>query len=374
MGKGRGNSEFREISGVIVKYNPCSEFARGSPCPYFTGGKYCGKPPLECEMPEYDKWFKDVLAGKQKAYYYTRSIRLLEEPGYPMFVFHSHYHGIVGEARITESMVKDQMHFYRFQDFVVYPKEVHLELLQSDPRLPKMANVGRWFCVYISSETIEEIRHISNLGDQERKRLQKLSAKSVSGQKTPFKLMLSWKAYMRKETERLKKEHEISEQILEKTKKYFSQAVERGLTQGRSHGDLFYGSLYLAFRMQDDPRLVRDIARISGIQQKTILKVYRLLVWQLGLTVPPLKPKQLIKTYCQQIDLPEKTIDKAISLIAEAKKKNITIGTAPTVIAAVATFAACQKNNQHITKKQIAKTFDVTNLSIRKYAHRLESF
>jgi len=42
------------IAGVIVKYHPYTRYARGSVCPYFVGGRRCGRGPLECELPEYD--------------------------------------------------------------------------------------------------------------------------------------------------------------------------------------------------------------------------------------------------------------------------------------------------------------------------------
>lgn len=131
-----------ELCGAIVKYNPCTRYARGSSCLYFDKSKKCDKPPLECEMPEYDNWYKEVVNGKRRCFYPKR-VQLFENPGVIMFLFHIHHHAIMGEMQIVRSTLKDGKHFYWFDKFLFYPHPVQLELLETDSRLPRIASKGR---------------------------------------------------------------------------------------------------------------------------------------------------------------------------------------------------------------------------------------
>ena len=363
-----------EPCGVVVKYNPCTRYARGSRCSYFRSKK-CDKPPLTCQMPEYDKWYKDVLKGKRKCFYPKR-VRLLENPGVPMFLFHVHHHAIVGEAQIVRSTIEDGKHFYWFDEFLSYPHFVQLELLKTDARLPRMARKGRWLCVYIPQETIEEIRSLSKLPEGERKKLGKdlrriielLKKRPLYKSRPP-----TWKFKMRNEYEKIKRNYKLNEQILAETQKYFSESVRKKLSRGRSFYEMFYASLYLAFRMLKIPKLFNDIAEISGVSPKKLGKQYRLLARELNLIVPPLNPEQLIKSRSGRLDISKKTIRRAVSLVQEARKRGITPGKAPSSMAAVATFVACQKEGEEKNQKQIAETFGVSTVTIRNYSKKLEA-
>ena len=358
-------------SGVIVKYNPCTRYARASPCPYFHTSKKCDKPSLTCEMPEYDKWYKDVLNGKRKCFYPNR-IRLLENFGVPMFLFHVHHHAIMGEVRIVRSTVEDGKHFYWFDEFLSYPHPVELELLETDPRLPRKARRGRWLCLYIFLKTVEEIRHLARLSKEMRKELGK-DIESIMEQlrKRPTKVP-SWEYYMEKESKKLKKDYELSELVLAETQKYFAKAIQKKLSVGHSFDRIFYASLYAAFRMLKIPKPPSDIASISGVSPTKLQKLYHLLVWKLQLTVPLLDPKQLIKSRSDKLNVSKKAIERAVSLVEEAQKSEIARGKSASSIAAAALFVACRKENEKIKQMQIAELFNVCTVTIRKYCKKLE--
>ncbi len=366
-----------KLCGVVVKYNPCTRYARGSPCSYFEKSKRCNKLPLTCQMPEYDKWYKDVLDGKRKCFYPNR-VRLLENLGVPMFLFHAHHRAIVGEAKIVRSTVQDKRHFYWFDEFLSYPYTVQLELLGTDLRLPKMARKGQWLCVYIFKETIEEIRKLSKLPRKEREKLGKDLKRLIEElEKRPFykhKLVRpNWGFYVRNECEKLKRRYKLNEEILAETQKYFSRAIQKKLSYGRSFDEVFYVSLYLAFRMLRIPKLLNDIARVSDVNPTKLGKLYRLFVRRFDLTVPPLDPKQLIDFRSDTLAISKRTIRRAISLAQEARNRRSIMGRAPSAIAAVATFVACQKEGEKITQKQIAETFCVSAVTIRNICKKLES-
>ena len=360
--------------GAIVKYNPCTKYARGSPCLYFKRSKKCGKPPLACEMPQYDNWYKEVLKRDRKCFYPNR-VRLLENPGVLMFIFHVHHHAIMGEAQIVGSTIENGRHFYWFDEFVSYPHPVQLELLQTDSRLPRIARRGQWLCVYISKKTIEEIRRLSKLSGEKRKKLS-TDLRKVLEQLRKHPPYISrgptWEFYMRDECQKLKTKYKLNERILAEAQKYFSKSVQKKLSIGRSFHEMFYASLYLAFRMLEIPKLLNDITEICGVSSTRLRKLYRLFARELNLTVPPLNPEQLIKSRSGRLDISEKTIRRAISIAQEARKKRITLGKAPSTIAAVAVYVACLKEGEEKLQKEIAQTFGVSTGSIRNYYRNIE--
>lgn len=365
-----------EPCGAIVKYHPCTRHARGSPCLYYSEVKKCDRPPLACEMPEYDKWYKDVLKGKMKCFYPNR-IPLLENVGVSMFLFHVHHHAIVGEAKIIESTVENGRHLYCFDEFLSYTHPVQLELLETDPRLRRIGRRGRWLSVYISEETIEEIRNFSKLSERKRKELGKDLKQIIEELKKrpPYKRARpTWEFYMANESEKLKKHKKLNEQVLAEAQKYFSQSVHKKLSIGRSLDEMFYASLYLAFRMLRIPKLLKDITEISGIDPVKLGKMYRLFVKEFNLMIPPLDPEQLIRSRAGRLDISRKTIKRAVSVIQEARKRSIIRGKSPSSIAAVATVFACQKEGEERKQKQIAETFGVSAVTIRNLSRKLEAW
>ena len=358
--------------GVIVKYNPCTRHARGSPCLYFNRVRKCGKPPLTCEMSEYDKWYKDVINGKIKCFYPSR-VRLLENPGSLMFIFHVHYHAIMGEAQIVRSTMENGSHLYWFDELLSYPHSVQLELLQTDPRLPRIARKGRWRFVYVSTRTVEEIRRLAKLSEEQRKKLGKTLKRVIEQLKKRPTYKPTWEFYSKNECEKLRKRYKLNEQVLAETQKYFSKSVQKKLSIGSPFDERFYASLYLAFRMLGIPKLLSDVTEICGVSSKKLGKLYRLFASELNLIVPPLDPVQLIKSRSGILNISKKTIRRAVFLVQEARKRRVMCGKAPSSIAAVATYVACQKEREEKEQKQIAETFSVSEVTIRYHSKKLDA-
>jgi len=155
-------------------------------------------------------------------------------------------------------------------------------------RLPRMSRKGQWRCVYISQETIEEIRNLSKLPKWKRKKLGENLKRIIEQlkQHPPYKRSgITWRFYVKNERKKLKRNYQLSEQILGEAQKYFFESVQKRLSVGQSLDERFYASLYLAFRMLGIPKLLKDITEISGVSPKKLGKLYRLFTRELNLTV-----------------------------------------------------------------------------------------
>jgi transcription initiation factor TFIIIB Brf1 subunit/transcription initiation factor TFIIB len=356
-----------EPFGAIVKYNPCTKHARGSVCPHFARSRKCGKAPLTCDMPEYDMWYKEVLRGKTKSYYPIR-IRLLEKPGTFMFLFHVDYHAIVGEVQIIKTTKEDNRNHYWFNNFISYPHPVQLELLETDPRLRWIARKSRTRCVYIDHQSIDEIRTLAKLSEKERLRKGKDFDRALRQMKRSYgkKERRSTPNFdMDKEYQKLNRNYEIGEQVLTEAKKHYFSFVRKKPRLRRSLYEMFYASVYLAFRTLAIPKLLHEISDISGVSSKRLAKLYRLMVKELDIVVQPVDVEELAKCQSTKLGISEETIDRVVAIIREERIKGNLVGKAPSVVAAVATFIACQERDEKKELKKIAESFGVSAESIK---------
>ncbi|MEM3526359.1 MAG: hypothetical protein QXV37_03005, partial [Candidatus Jordarchaeaceae archaeon] len=157
--------------GVLVKYHPCSAYARGSVCPFFKkGSRRCSKPIDQCDMPEYNKWLKEVLAGHAQYFHSRRNIYLLQVSGVPLLVYDSLKNKIIGEAAIKKATKENNIYYYWFDGFLIYVNPV-------DPRKIRCGNLKRltprprWSFRYLTERTLKEIRFQAGLDPKEEHKL-----------------------------------------------------------------------------------------------------------------------------------------------------------------------------------------------------------
>lgn len=348
---------------ALVKYNPCSIHGRGGVfCPFFVGWKKCKNPLGFCEMPEYDKWFKEVTAGTMKNFY-PRRIRLLEIPGAVLLLYHSHKRKIVGEASIVKVTHQNNIHRYWFDEFVFYPSPIDLTIIHTDPRLQKIARIGRWKLVYLYAETVEEIRELSGLKEEIKERLKReLEAASKSATKFAFLLYRSPFSIMEKERRKLL-DIGIDSQVLEKTEQIVSVAMDQKIHVA-SWKFLFYASLYLAYRSLSVPKRLRDVGKMGELDERKFRYAVKALRRKLELKLPRISAKDWVLHYADGLGASKKTVKIAVSLAQEETQGQFR-GKSPISIAATAFYLACLKTNERMTQKKIGETFGVSTVTLK---------
>ena len=360
-------------AGVLVKYHPCSVYAReGSPCPYFKfGSKRCSKPPSTCEMPEYDKWFKDVLAGKIQSFPARRRIYLFKISGVPLFLYHLHEKKIVGEAAIVKVTEENAMFHYLFNEFLSYPNFIGLNEIKSDESLRRLTGKGRWNIKYLTKRTVKEVRNLSGLPTEIKEKLanklQDLKQKIAEMPKPRYPWHgMDALAFAHSKLEQIKLKRQFDPMVLNKAYQIFSKATEKGLTKGRPISGLFYASLYAACRTSKKPISKVEIAKISDLTPQKIFSYYCILLNSLNLTVPTLSSKDFVMEYSKQLPISEETVKRAISFI-ESIDRFLLSGKNPRAIAAAALYIACEERKESVTQKQIGKVLRINPISIRNF-------
>ncbi|EPA05687.1 transcription initiation factor IIB [Candidatus Nitrosarchaeum limnium] len=167
------------------------------------------------------------------------------------------------------------------------------------------------------------------------------------------------------ELDRLKTKLALSDTVIEKTAYIYRKALDKGLVRGRSIPGLIAASLYAACRNTETPRTLSDVANSINIKRKDIARCYRLLLRELDLKMPVVNPVKCISRISSNAGLSEKTKRKAIEILDQAAKIELSAGKDPMGLAAAALYLSCVKNGEDKTQKDIAVAAGVTEVTIR---------
>ncbi len=159
----------------------------------------------------------------------------------------------------------------------------------------------------------------------------------------------------------------------EEASKIYRMAAERGLVRGRSMESVVAGALYAACRIHGVPRTLDEIAEAFPLDKKEIGKTYRFICRELNIRILPTLPTDYVYRFSSELGLSSKTIAKAVELIKEAQRKEITSGKGPMGIAAAALYVATLLCGEKRTQREVADVAGVTEVTIRnRYKELLE--
>lgn len=153
--------------------------------------------------------------------------------------------------------------------------------------------------------------------------------------------------------------------ILETASVIYRKAVRERLIRGRSIQGVTAATIYLACRQCKLARTLEEIAQASRVNKKEVGRSYRFLVVKLGYFVPPVKPRQYITKFSNQLTMQGKVEEIAYKILATAKELKLTSGRGPTGIAAAASYIASVLTGERRTQREIAEIAQVTEVTIR---------
>ncbi len=145
----------------------------------------------------------------------------------------------------------------------------------------------------------------------------------------------------------------------------YRKAVAKELVRGRSMEAVVAAALYAACREHRTPRTLDEIAEVAGIPRREIGRTYRFLARQLGIRILPTDPADYIPRFAAQLKLSGKTVTKALEILKQAKKLELTSGRGPTGVAAAVLYIAAQLTGEKRTQREVAEVAGVTEVTIR---------
>ena len=157
----------------------------------------------------------------------------------------------------------------------------------------------------------------------------------------------------------------LPKSVHEEIAKKYEQAVDRGLVRGRSMESVIAALLYAITREMGTPRTLEELAEASGVDKREIGRTYRYISRELGIRILPALPQDYVPRFASMLGLSDRVQAKAISLLKEAKKNEITSGKGPNGVAAAALYIAAVLLGERRTQREIADAIGVTEVTIR---------
>lgn len=163
---------------------------------------------------------------------------------------------------------------------------------------------------------------------------------------------------------KLKDKLSLSDAIIEKTAYIYRKAREKKMIRGRSIYSMLAAAIYLACREMEAPRSLNDIAEVTNVRRKDVSRGYRLLI-ELGIEVPSIDPMKCIAKIANKAKASEKSKRRAIEIMNDLIKKEISAGKLPMGLAASVLYISCLNNGENKTQKDIADAAGATEVTLR---------
>ncbi len=145
----------------------------------------------------------------------------------------------------------------------------------------------------------------------------------------------------------------------------YRKAVNKNLIRGRSIEGVVAASLYAACRQCNVPRTLDEIAGASRVGRKEIGRTYRFMTRELKLKLMPTRPEDYISRFCSELKLTGEVQTRAMEILSEAAKKELTSGRGPTGVAAASIYISSILCNARRTQREVADVAGVTEVTIR---------
>ena len=167
------------------------------------------------------------------------------------------------------------------------------------------------------------------------------------------------------ELNRIAGEMSLPQSVKETAAHLYRKAVTNGLIRGRTIQTIVASAIYMACRQCNVIRSLEEVAKAATITRKEAARNYRYLYKQLQPEVPQVNRDALITKFVSKLEVSGVTEQLTRKIMKQAKKQHLTIGRAPEGITAACLYIACRITEEHRTQGEIAKTAQITEVTIR---------
>ena len=152
----------------------------------------------------------------------------------------------------------------------------------------------------------------------------------------------------------------------------FEVAQKEGLLRGRSIEGFAAATVYAVSRTLSVPRSIEEVTEQASASPDELKAAYRALNRELDLSTGPIDPASYLPRFTSELDLDHEVERTAGEYLDELREENAVVGRNPCGIAAACLYVAAKDHATPITQAEAAEVADVSPVTIRKTAHRLE--
>jgi transcription initiation factor TFIIB len=152
---------------------------------------------------------------------------------------------------------------------------------------------------------------------------------------------------------------------------FYRKALDADIVRGRSIAAVVAASLYVACRLTETPKTLKEIVAVSQRTRKEVARCYRLVLDNLKIEVPIHDPTEYVSRIAEEVNAPGNVQGLAFKIISEAKKKHVTVGKDPVGMAAAALYIAGKLSRKKISQKEISEAANITEVTVRNRKNEL---
>src|SRR5436309_1539241 len=176
------------------------------------------------------------------------------------------------------------------------------------------------------------------------------------------------------ELDKLKDKLGLSDAVIERTAYIYRKARQRGLVRGRTTDGILTAAIYIACRDLGVPKTLKEVAVASSLRLKTLSRSYRILVTELEISTPPvIDPMKCIVKVANNADLNENTKRRAMDVMNNITKREISAGKHPMAVAATVLYVSCLNTGENKTQTDIADAAGITEVTLRNRYKELKN-
>ena len=176
------------------------------------------------------------------------------------------------------------------------------------------------------------------------------------------------------ELDKLKDKLGLSDAVIERTAYIYRKARQRGLVRGRTTDGILTAAIYIACRDLGVPKTLKEVAVASSLRLKTLSRSYRILVTELDISTPPvIDPMKCIVKVANNADLNENTKRRAMDVMNNITKREISAGKHPMAVAATVLYVSCLNTGENKTQTDIADAAGITEVTLRNRYKELKN-
>lgn len=148
---------------------------------------------------------------------------------------------------------------------------------------------------------------------------------------------------------------------------YQQYQAERGNLEGTALEIIAAASLYCACKATEEPLDPTDFAEADDVlSRRALLRRSKEIASKIGLDPSVfVSTEQYVDRYCEELDLPADTGDRAREIINELEETGLASGKSPSGWAGAAVYNASRDTGNEITQQEISDLANVTTVTIR---------
>jgi transcription initiation factor TFIIB len=145
----------------------------------------------------------------------------------------------------------------------------------------------------------------------------------------------------------------------------YRECAERGVTVARPAENVIAGCIYIACRVYSLPKTMNEVSKATGVNKKTLGKMYKLITRKLNIRIRPLSPVDFISRFASSLHISPQAETKATKFYEKFVKLELTSGKSPVSMAATALYLAAMLNGEKVTQQKMAEVSGITETTLR---------